>query len=41
MEKAIEFIKEGLAYCDNTDEKTMKDERMKKMDSKCRETPVE
>lgn len=36
LEKAEEFIKNGFAYCDDTDGDTMKDERMKKIESKHR-----
>ena len=37
MDKAIEFIKEGNAYCDDTEEELMKAERMERKDSKHRE----
>ena len=41
LEKADEFIKNDLAYCDGTEEGQMKDERMKKIDSSFRNTTVE
>lgn len=42
MEKAEEFIKNGLAYCDDTDGEKMKNERMNKIESKHRnQTPEE
>jgi glutamyl-tRNA synthetase len=41
LEKAEQFIKEGGAYCDCTDEETMKKERMEKVESKYRNTSVE
>lgn len=41
MEKAVEFIKEGNAYCDDTDEDLMKQERLQKKESKHREQSIE
>ncbi|ORX57652.1 glutamyl-tRNA synthetase [Hesseltinella vesiculosa] len=38
---ALKLIKEGKAYADDTDQQTMRDQRMKKVASKCRELPVE
>ncbi|KAL0094658.1 tRNA synthetases class I, catalytic domain-containing protein [Phycomyces blakesleeanus] len=40
-ELALKMIKEGKAYCDNTDQETMRDERTRGIPSKCRDTPVE
>ncbi len=36
MDKAIEFIKEGNAYCDDTEEELMKTERLNRIESKHR-----
>ncbi|KAI9503480.1 tRNA synthetases class I, catalytic domain-containing protein [Coemansia spiralis] len=40
-ELAIRLIKKGLAYADDTDQKTMRDERMKGIASKCRSQSIE
>ena len=41
MEKTTEFIKEGNAYCDDTEEELMKKERMERIESKHRSQSVE
>ncbi|KAI8802042.1 tRNA synthetases class I, catalytic domain-containing protein [Cladochytrium replicatum] len=41
MEKAIELIKSGKAYVDDTPLEVMRDERMKGIESKCRNLSVE
>ncbi|EGR33496.1 hypothetical protein IMG5_051190 [Ichthyophthirius multifiliis] len=41
IEKAEELIKKGLAYCDNTPQEIMRDERFKCIESKNRNTPPE
>lgn len=38
---ALKIIKEGNAYVDDTDQATMRDERMKGIPSKCRDLSVE
>ncbi|KAI8393800.1 tRNA synthetases class I, catalytic domain-containing protein [Radiomyces spectabilis] len=38
---ALKMIKEGKAYVDDTDQATMRDERMKGLPSKCRDLSVE
>ncbi|KAI9318637.1 tRNA synthetases class I, catalytic domain-containing protein [Dichotomocladium elegans] len=40
-ELAVNMIKEGKAYADDTDQATMRDQRMKGIPSKCRDLPVE
>ena len=41
LQKAEQFIKDGLAYCDKTPEEKMKEERMQMIDSSYRNTSVE
>lgn len=40
-ELALKMLKEGKAYVDDTDQATMRDQRMKGEPSKCRDLPVE
>ncbi|KAG9244707.1 putative glutamyl-tRNA synthetase, cytoplasmic [Calycina marina] len=40
-EYGIRMIKEGHAYADNTDQETMRNERMNKLPSKCRDRSIE
>lgn len=40
-ELAICLIKKGLAYCDNTPQEQMRDERTRRQNSKCRDNSVE
>lgn len=39
--KAVELIKAGLAYCDNTPVEQMREERTNGIASKCRENSIE
>ncbi|KAI9480711.1 MAG: tRNA synthetases class I, catalytic domain-containing protein [Benjaminiella poitrasii] len=40
-ELAIKMIKEGKAYCDDTDQATMREQRTSRIPSKCRDNSVE
>lgn len=38
---AVQLIRDGLAYMDNTDQETMQAERLERKESKCRNASVE
>ena len=40
LDKLRDMIARGLAYCDNTSVEEMRDQRTKKIESKCRNTSV-